>query len=143
MRSKRSWLLSIGLLFFALLGALGFLLFDGDLDFGGQYTVLQRVPSAHGKTAFEIVRTDHQALSGPRYAIIVDDHEPSNFELRRALISFWQRRSFELANQKVSIVWSEPNLLILTTDAPDTSPEWLINQSHRIGDVVIQYSGRP
>jgi hypothetical protein len=117
--------------------------FDGDLDFGGHYEVLQTVPYPNGKIAFEIERWDNQALSGNRYAVIVDDHVPSTFELRRALISFWQRRSFELADQRVSIIWSGPNQLTLSTDAPDTSPDWLVNQSHRIGDVVVKYAGRP
>jgi hypothetical protein len=120
-----------------------FLLFDGDLDFGGHYEVLQTVPYSKGKIAFEIERTDNQALSGPRYAVVVVDRTPSIFELRRALISFWWRRSFELADQNVNITWSGPNLLTLTTDAPGTSPDWVLNQSHRIGHVVVRYSGRP
>jgi hypothetical protein len=85
----------------------------------------------------------HAAMDGPRYAVIVDDHVPSTFELRRALISFWQRRSFELADPAVSISWSGPNQLNLNTGAPNTSLDWVTNQSHRIGDVTVRYSGRP
>lgn len=133
-------LLGLGLIV-SVLGLSVFLLFDGDLDLGGHYEVLQRVPYSQGKIAFEIERWDNQALSGPRYAIIVDDHTPSTFELRRAIISFWQRRSFELADRNVNITWAGPNLLILTTDAPATRPGWVLNRSHRIGDVVVQYSG--
>ena len=128
---------------FAVLALFGFLLFDGDLDFGGHDAILQEVPYSGAKIAFEIERWDNQALSGPRYAVIIDDHRPSTFELRRAIISFWQRRGFELADQNVSITWAGPNLLTLTTDAPNTSPGWITDQSHRIGDVVVQYSGRP
>jgi hypothetical protein len=130
-------------LFFTVLGSLVFLLFDGDLDFGGHYKVLQTAPYSKAKIAFEIERWDHEALSGPRYAVIVDDHLPSTFELRPAIISFWQRRSFELADHNISISWSGPNVLTLSTDAPNTSPDWVMNQPHRIGDVVVQYSGRP
>ena|ERR1035441_7406249 len=128
---------------FAALGLFVLLDFDGDLDFGGHYDILQTVPNSKGKIAFEIERWDNQALSGARYAVIVDDHVPSTFELRRAIISFWQRRSFELADQSVSIIWSGPNLLTLSTDAPNTDPDWVMNQSHRIGNVVVQYTGRP
>jgi hypothetical protein len=135
-------LLILGL-FFAVLGLFILLDFDGDLDFGGHYKILQTVAYSKGKIAFEIERWDNQALNGPRYAVIIDDHTPSTFELRRAIISFWQRRSFELANESVSITWSGPNLLTLSTDAPNTSPGWVMSQSHRIGDVVIQYTGRP
>jgi hypothetical protein len=127
----------------ALFGLWVFLNFDGDLDFGGHYEIIQTVPYPNGKIAFEIKRWDNQALSGDWYAVIVDDHVPSTFELRRALISFWQRRSFQLADRSVSITWSGPNLLTLTTDVSETSPDWVMNQSHRIGDVVVQYSGRP
>jgi hypothetical protein len=130
-------------LIFAVPGLVGFLLFDGDLDFGGHYEVLQTVPYSKGKVAFEIERWDNQAMSGARYAVIIDDHVPSTFELRRAIISFWQRRSFELADQNVRIAWSGSNMLTLTTDAPNTSPDWVMNQPHRIGDVLVQYSGRP
>jgi hypothetical protein len=117
--------------------------FDGDLDFGGHYEVLQTVPYSNGKIAFEIERWDNQALNGPWYAVIVDDHVPSTFELRRALISFWQRRSFRLADPSVSIIWSGPNRLTLSTNAPNTSPAWVMGQPHRIGDVVVEYSVRP
>jgi hypothetical protein len=95
-------------LIFAVLGLFVFLLFDGDLDFGGHYEVLQAVPYSKGRIALEIERWDNQALNGPRYAVIIDDHMPSTFELRRAIISFGQRRSFELADQSVSIIWSGP-----------------------------------
>jgi hypothetical protein len=131
----------------AIVGVLGcwvLLNFDGDLDFGGHYELLQTVPSSSGaKIAFEIKRWDNAAMDGPRYAVIVDDHVPSTFELRRALISFWQRRSFGLADPAVRISWSGPNQLNLNTDAPNTSPDWVTNQSHRIGDVTVRYSGRP
>jgi hypothetical protein len=143
MRIKLKRNLFILSLVLAVLGLFGCLLFDGDLDFVGHYEVLQTVPYSKGRIAFEIGRWDNQALSGPRYAVIVDDHMPSTFELRRALISFWQRRSFELADQSVSIIWSGPNLLTLSTNAPNTSPDWIINQPHRIGDVVVQYTGHP
>ena len=143
MRPKLSSSLFTLSLIFAVLGLWVLLNFDGDLDFGGHYAVLQTVPYSNGKIAFEIERWDNQALSGPRYAVIIDDHLPSTFELRRALISFWQRRSFELADQSVSITWSGPNLLTLSTDAPNTSPDWVINQKHRIGDVAIRYTGHP
>ena len=139
---QRRKIVILGLIF-AVLGLFGFLLFDGDLDFGGHYAVLQTVPYSQAKTAFEIERWDDQALSGPRYSVIIDDHRPSTFELRRAIISFWQRRSFQLADQNVSITWAGPNLITLTTDAPNTSPDWVTDQPHRIGDVVVQYSGRP
>jgi hypothetical protein len=136
--------LKLGLIFVVFgLFVLVFLLFDGDLDFGSRYQVLQAVPSSQEKIAFEIERTDKQALNGPRYAIVVMDHVPSTLELRRALISFWQRGSFALADPRVRITWSGPNRLTLTTDAPATSPDWLLHQAHRIGDTVIRYSGRP
>jgi hypothetical protein len=50
----------------SVLGLLVFLLFDGDLDFGGHYEVLQTVPYSQGKIAYEIERWDNQALNGPR-----------------------------------------------------------------------------
>jgi hypothetical protein len=143
MRPKLRRSLFIGGLIFALLGSWVLLNFDGDLDFGGHYEVLQTVPSSTGKIALEIERRDNAAMDGTRYAVIVVDHAPSTFELRRALISFWQRRSFGLADPTVSISWSGPNQLTLNTDAPNTSPDWVTNQSHRIGDVIVRYSGRP
>ena len=140
-RLKRSFLVLS--LIVSLFGLWVLLNFDGDLDFGGHYEVLQTVPYPNGSTAFEIKRSDNEALSGDRYAVMIDDHVPSTFELRRALISFWQRRSFRLADPRVSITWSGPDRLTLNTDAANTSPDWVINQPRRIGDVVIDYSGGP
>ena len=98
---QRRTLLILSILF-AVPVLLVFLLFDGDLDTGGHYEVLQTVSYSKGRVAFEIERWDNQALSGPRYAVIIGDHTPSTIELRRAIISFWQRRSFVLANPSVS-----------------------------------------
>jgi len=143
MRPRQKIGLSIPGLIFAVIGVSGFLLFDGDLDFGGHYEILQTVPYSEQKIAFEIKRTDDQAMSGARYAVLVDDHTPTTVELRRAVISFWRHRSFALADQSVSIAWAGPNLITLTTEAPNTSPDWVVNQSHRISDVVVKYAGRP
>jgi hypothetical protein len=127
----------------AAIGFYGFLLFDGDLDFDGHYEILQAIPYSRTKIAFEIERMDHQAMNGPRYAVVVDDHTPTTVELRRAIISFWRHRSFELANPGVSIIWAGPNLLTLTTNVPETRPDWVMNQSHRLGSVVVKYTGQP
>jgi len=117
--------------------------FDGDLDFRGHYVILQKVPYSPEKIAFEVERWDDQALNGPRYAVIIDDHTPSRYELQQAMISFWRHRHFALADQNVRISWSGPNRLILETDVPNTSPDWVTGQTQHIADVVVHYSGRP
>lgn len=127
----------------AVLVGLGFLLFDGDLDSDGHYEILQTVAYSPDRVAFEIQRTDHQALNGPRYAVLIDDHTPTTIEMRHAIISFWRHRSFTLADQSVSIKWAGPNVLTLTTTAVGTRPEWVLNQRHQIGDVTVRYSGHP
>jgi hypothetical protein len=121
----------------------GFLLFDGDLDFGGHYEILQTVPYSPDRVAFEIQRTDDQALNGPRYAVLIDDHTPTTLEMKHAIISFWRHRSFTLAEKSISIEWAGPNMLSLTTTAAGTSPEWMLGQRRNIGDVIIKYSGQP
>jgi hypothetical protein len=125
-----------------LLGGLGLLLFDGDLDFGGHYEILQSVPFSSNRIAFEIERTDGQALSGPRYSVLVSDHMPTRLEMKHSMISFW-RHTFSLADQRVSIRWKGPNLLNLTATTPGSSPDWVINQKHQIDDVTIIYAGQP
>ena len=121
----------------------GFLLFDGDLDFGGHYEILQAVPYSPDRVAFEIQRTDDQALNGPRYAVLIDDHTPTPLEMKHAIISFWRHRSFTLAEKSISIEWAGPNMLSLTTTAAGTRPEWMLGQRRHIGDVIIKYSGQP
>src|SRR6185437_8275463 len=127
-----------GLLLFVLLD------FDGDLDFGGHYEILQTVPCSKNKIAFEIYRWDNSPLDGPRFTVIVDDHTPSKFELRRAMISFTrEHQRFDLADAQVSIIWTGLNQLSLIADAPNTTPDWLTAQDRRIGNVAVEYSGRP
>lgn len=139
---QRRGLIILGVIL-AVLGGSGFLLFDGDLDFGGHYEILQTVPYSPDRIAFEIQRTDDQALNGPRYAVLIDDHTPTAPDMRHAIISFWRHRSFTLADQSVSITWAGPNVLTLTTTAAGTSPEWVLNQRHQVGDVSVRYSGQP
>ena len=121
----------------------GAVLLDGDFDSGKYYSIIQTVPYSPARIAFEIKRTDNQALDGPRYAVLIDDHNPTTLEQRHALISFWRHRSFQLADPSVSIVWAGPNRITLTTEAPSTTPDWLMKQPKKIGDVVVTYNGRP
>ncbi|MGI4756458.1 MAG: hypothetical protein ACRYGF_06370 [Janthinobacterium lividum] len=125
------------------LGGLGFFLFDGDLDSDGHYEILRAVSYSPNRVAFEIQRTDHQALNGPRYAVLISDHVPTTLEMKRAIISYWRHSSFTLADRSVSIQWTGPNLLTLTTTEPGTNPDWIVNQRHKIGDVTVNYSGQP
>ena len=143
MRRPETRCLNILGMFLAVLGGFGVLFFDGDLDFGGHYKILQTVPYSSDRAAFEIQRTDDQALDGNRYAILIDDHTPTTPEMRHAIISFWRHRSFTLADQSVSIKWAGPNVLTLTTTAAGTSPDWVLNQRHQAGDVTFRYFGRP
>jgi len=139
---RRTGLIIFGVVL-AALGSFGFLLFDGDLDFAGHYEILQAVSYSPHRVAFEIQRTDDQALNGPRYAVLVSDHTPTKIEMKHAIISFWRHRSFTLADQRVSIKWAGPYLLNLTTTAPETNPDWLVKQIHQLGDVRVRYSGQP
>lgn len=140
---KRRWSVLVISTISAVLGLWVLLNFDGDLDFGGHYEVLQAVSGPNGKIAYEIRRWDSQASNGDWYAVITDDHVPSTVELRRVLISFWQRRSFRLSDQNVTIIWSGPSRISLSTDAPHSGDDWVVNQPRRIGDVVVDYSHRP
>lgn len=117
--------------------------FDGDLDFGGRYVVLQAIPDTPGRIASEIQRTDDQALNGFRYAVLISDHTPTNLEMKHAIISFWRHKSFALADRSVSIKWAGPDVLTLTTTAAGTRPEWVLRQRRQIGDIAILYSGQP
>ena len=139
---RRSGLIMAGLVV-GLFGSAGLLLFDGDLDFGGRYEILQTIPYTPGRIAFEIQRTDNQALNGPRYAVLIEDHTPTTLEMKHAMISFWRHRSFRLANQSIVMNWLGPNALTLTTTAAGTKPEWVLRQRRQIGDVAIEYSGQP
>ena len=142
MQIGRHWDLMIAGLVVAVLGSAG-LLFDGDLDFGGRYTILQAVFYAPGRTAFEVQRTDDQALNGPRYAVLIGDHTPTDLDMKHAMISFWRHRSFSLADPSIVMKWTGPNVLALATTATGTNPEWVLSQSKQIGDVTIKYSGQP
>jgi hypothetical protein len=101
MRAKQKTMLFTGIGISMVLGfAWLVLLFDGDLDFGGHYRILQANSNSDGKTAFEIERSDDQALSGLRYAVVVADHTPRmlNYDGRLSasggtVASPWQTRT--------------------------------------------------
>ena len=143
MRSRRRLGPIIILVVLAVLGGFEFFVFDGDLDLSGHYEILQSVYYSPLRVAFEIQRTDDQALNGPRYAVLISDHIPTTIEMKHAIISPWRHRSFTLADQRINIQWTGPHLLTLTTTAPETSPDWLLQQRHQVGDVTVRYSGQP
>ena len=127
--STRSGFVLFGLIL-VVLGGFVFLLFDGELDYGGQYEILQTVSYSPNRIAFEVQRTDNQALNGPRYAVLIRDHVPSTRDMKHAIISFWRNDSFSIEGPQVSIQWLGPNLLNLTATRPGSNPDWVVDQKH-------------
>lgn len=115
-------------------------LFRGRFDHG-QFEVKETSRSSLGRVAMVAERSDHEAMSGYVYFVLVGDHVFSPAELRTAYHS--GHVIFAAASDCLSAHWNDPhNLTVMCRQgAIDTSH--IDVQLRQAGDVVISYVNIP
>lgn len=139
---KRAWI-SIGLFICVLsIGLVWFLLglFHGVFDHGS-FSIQQTQPSPLGKIAIIASRSDHEALSGSQYFVIISDHLPSPAEIKYAY--YHDGVVFRSGSDCLIVHWkNEHELIIRCTDHSVAADEIAVEQN-RSGDVAIEYEEIP
>ena len=138
-----SSLVKIGLGVVFLLGALlataRYALFRGYFDHGlFEIKQVEWSPSAPRRVAVVAERSDHEAMSGDIYFVLIGDHVFSASELRRAYHS--DDVIFAAASDCFSVSWSDPHHLLISCSNGTIDSAHIDVRKTRTDDVVITYA---
>ena len=136
MRIVRKTGVAIGCTAIALLTVMLWALFHGYFD-RGNFQVVRVVPSPQHLFALVAKRSDHEALSGDQYFVLVEDHILSENQLRHAY--YGHRVIFRSDEDCLQARWNGPNRLVVTGCGQLVQEGQIAVQKHRIGDVEISY----
>jgi hypothetical protein len=82
-------------------------------------------------------RSDHEALSGDQYFVLIGNHLFSPKELRHAY--YGQSVIFRADNSCLTLRWQNQHDLIVTCSDGSIGPRRTAVQQHRSGEVVVSY----
>ena len=111
-------------------------LFQGYFDHG-QFEVKQSQRSSANQVAMIAERSDHEALGGLEYYVLIGDHLFNPTELRRAYYS--KAVVFNAASDCLTIRWDGPDRLIIRCNGSTIDKNHINAQKQQIGNVSIAY----
>jgi hypothetical protein len=111
-------------------------LFRGYFDHG-QFEVKQSQRSSTNQVAMLAERSDHEALGGLEYYVLVGTHLFTPAELRRAYYS--NAVVFNASSDCLTLHWDNPNRLTIKCDGSTIDRDHINTQRQQIGSVVISY----
>jgi len=117
-----------------------FALFHGYFD-RGKFEVKEANWSSSGRVAMIAKRSDHEALSGDVFFVLIGDHMFSPTALRSA---YYENRVIFAADADcLSVRWSNPhNLAVMCSDG-SIDPRHIGVRKRQNGDVAITYVNVP
>lgn len=107
----------------------------------GQFEIEKKEWISSTQVAVVAKRSDHEALNGDQYFVVIGDHLFSSLELRRAYYS--HDVSFRAGSNCLTLRWENPHHLIVTCDDRSIEPGQIAVQQHQSGIIVISYIGIP
>lgn len=115
-------------------------LFRGHFDHG-QFEVKETSRSSSARFAIVAKRSDHEAMSGDQYFVLLGDHVFSPDELRSAY--YGRHLVFASDTSCLSVHWSDPNNLTVMCREGSIDPSHIAVQLRQADDVVIKYVNIP
>jgi hypothetical protein len=115
-------------------------LFRGHFDHG-QFEVKETSRSSAARVAMVAKRSDHEAMSGDQYFVLLGDHVFSPSELRSAY--YGRHVVFASDGGCLSVRWSDPHNLTVMCREGSIDPSHIAVQLRQAGDVVISYVNIP
>ncbi len=137
-RVKRSFkisLVGIGIVAMLMIACL-YALFQGYFDHG-QFEIKQSQRSSANQVAMIAERSDHEALGGLEYYVLVGNHLFNPAELRQAYYS--NAVIFNAASDCLTIRWDGPDRLIIRCNGSGIDKNHINAQKQRIGNISIAY----
>jgi hypothetical protein len=117
-----------------------FALFHGYFDHG-QFDVEQREWSSSKQLAVVARRSDHEALSGDQFFVLVGDHTFSAHDLRQAYYN--NGIVFRASSNCLIIHWIDVHKLLVTCSDRSIAADQIAVQRDQVGNVEILYEGIP
>ncbi len=119
-----------------LFAVLVFALFHGYFDHG-LFEVKQSRWSSTNQVAMVAERSDHEALGGLEYFVLVSDHVFSPTELRHAL--YGNEVIFDAADPCLTLKWKSPTQLEIACEGAPLDAAHINRQTHQSGDITVSY----
>lgn len=111
-------------------------LFQGYFDHG-QFEIKQSQRLSANQVAMIAERSDHEALGGLEYYVLIGDHLFNPAELRHAYYS--KAVIFNAASDCLTIRWDGPDRLIIRCNGSTIDKNHINAQKQQIGNVSIAY----
>lgn len=114
--------------------------FHGYFD-PGQFEIKQEQWSSSKKVAMLAERSDHDALGGLTYFVLIGDHLFSPVELSHACHS--DASIFAAGTNCINLRWDGSSRLVITCNGPTIDSNFIDVQRQRSGSIVISYENIP
>ena len=138
---KRAQFIIMALAMFLVVFALGaYGLFHGQFDHG-KFEVEQMYSFSSKQVAVVARRSDHQALSGDQYFVVIGDHTFSSADLKRAY--YYDGVVFRAGSPCLSVRWASAHELVVSCSDHSISADQIAAQRTQIGGVTVSYEGIP
>ena len=112
-------------------------LFHGYFDHG-QFEVKQFQRSSTSQVAMLAERSDHEALGGLEYYVLIGDHLFTSAELRHAYYS--NAVVFNASSSDcLTLHWDNPNRLTIKCNGSTLDRDHINTQKQQIGNIAISY----
>ena len=111
-------------------------LFQGYFDHG-QFEIKQSQRSSANQIAMIAERSDHEALGGLEYYVLIGDHLFNPAELRQAYYS--KTVIFDACSDCLTIRWDDPDRLVIRCNGSIMDKNHINAQKQQIGDISIAY----
>lgn len=134
-RSFKVSLVGMGLLAMLVMACL-YALFHGWFDHG-QFEIKQSQRSSTNQLAMLAERSDHEALGGLEYYVLIGNHLFNPAELRHAYYS--NAVVFNASSDCLTLRWDGPNRLVVRCNGSVIDKRHINTQRQQIGNVSIAY----
>jgi hypothetical protein len=111
-------------------------LFHGCFDHG-EFEIKQSQRSSTNQVAMMAERSDHEALGGLEYYVVIGDHLFNSAELRSAYHS--NAVVFSAASDCMTLRWNGPDKLTIKCDGSTIEKGQINVQRQQVGNVSIAY----
>ena len=136
-----AWIITLVVVIFLTVFAWGaYALFHGVFDHGN-FEVEQTVPSSSGKLAVVARRSDHQALGGDQYFVVIGDHLLSPADLKR--MYYHDGVVFRAGSDCITVRWKTVHELAVTCRDHSIEADQIAVERQRTGEVTVAYENIP
>ena len=128
-------LVGMGILAMLIVACL-YALFQGYFDHG-KFEIKQSQWSSANQIAMLAERSDHEALGGLEYYVLIGNHLLNPTELRHAYYS--NAVVFNASSNCLTLRWDRPNRLVIRCNGSTVDKNHINAQKQQIGDISIAY----